>query len=320
MDWLEVSMTVNGELAEAVADVLARFAPNGVTTEQTVDFVNDEDEGTPVGPITLHAYLPADDDLEERRHKLEEALYYLGMIQPLPAPVFLPLADQNWMEAWKERYQPIPIGKKLIIVPAWLESPEAARLSIKIDPGMAFGTGTHPTTQLCLGQIEKYFDNERWTMHDDNVMRDVLPSVVIDVGCGSGILSIGALKLGADFVLGVDIDEASVKASRENADANGIAPDHFSIGLGSVAEILQGRFPIRQAPLVLANILAPVIIRLFGVGLAELVVPGGFLILSGILAEQTEAVVSAALEHGLKFVEKCQMGDWVAITCRCANV
>jgi ribosomal protein L11 methyltransferase len=320
MDWLEVSLTVNGELAEAVADVLARFAPYGVTTEQAVDFVNDEDEGTPVGPITLRAYLPADGDLEERRHKLEESLYYLGMIQPLPAPVFRPLADQNWMEAWKERYQPIPIGKKLIIVPAWLESPEAARVSIKIDPGMAFGTGTHPTTQLCLGQIEKCFDNERWTMDDGKAMVDVLPSVVIDVGCGSGILSIGALKLGADFALGVDIDEASVKASRENADANGIAPDRFSIGLGSVTEILQGRFPIRQAPLVLANILAPVIIRLFGVGLAELVAPGGLLILSGILTEQAESVVSAALDSGLKFVEKHQMGDWVAITCRRANV
>ncbi len=158
MNWLEVSMTVNGELAEAVADVLARFAPNGVTTEQAVDFVNDEDEGTPVGPITVRAYLPADEGLEETRQKLEEALFYLGMIQPLPAPVFTPLADQNWMEAWKERYKPIPIGKKLIIVPAWLDSPDAARLSIKIDPGMAFGTGTHPSTQLCLELIEKNFE------------------------------------------------------------------------------------------------------------------------------------------------------------------
>ena len=121
MDWLEVSLTVNGELAEAVADVLARFAPNGVTTEQAVNFVNDEDEGTPIGPVIVRAYLPADAGLEERRQKLEESLFYLGMIQPLPAPVFTSLPDQNWMEAWKERYQPIPIGRRLIIVPAWLE-------------------------------------------------------------------------------------------------------------------------------------------------------------------------------------------------------
>jgi len=292
---------VNGELAEAVADVLARFAPNGVTTQQAVGFTHDEDEGTPSGPITVRAYLPVDEGLEERRQKLEESLYFLGMIRPLPAPVFTPLADQNWMEAWKQHYQPIPIGKKLIIVPAWLDSPDAQRIPIRIDPGMAFGTGTHPTTQLCLEMIESYVA-ERTT--------------VIDVGCGSGILSIGALKLGATFALGVDIDEASVKASRENADANDIAAEKFVIGLGSVTEIREGKFPIRQAPLVLANILAPTIIRLFGMGLAELVETGGVIILSGILAEQAEAVISAAEQCGLSFVEKKQMGDWVAITCR----
>jgi len=306
MNWLEVSMTVNGELAEAVADVLARFAPNGVTTEQGVNYVSDEDEGTPVGPITVRAYLPADERLEETRQKLAEALFYLGMIQPLPVPVFTPLADQNWMEAWKERYQPIPIGKKLIIVPAWLDSPDLARLSIKIDPGMAFGTGTHPSTQLCLELIEKNFERLSSTGRQALAM--------IDVGCGSGILSIGALKLGASVALGVDIDEASVKASRENADANAIPPERFAIGLGSVTEIREGRFQLRQAPLVLVNILAPVIIRLFGMGLADLVAPGGVLILAGILAEQAGSVRSAAEALGLIFVENRRMGDWVALS------
>src|SRR5512143_1757649 len=114
MYWLEVSLTVNGELAEAVADVLARFAPNGVMTEQGVTFVNDEDEGTPAGPITVRAYLPFDDQLEERRQKLEESLFYLSDIQPLPPPSFRPIADQNWMQAWKEHYHPIPIGETLL--------------------------------------------------------------------------------------------------------------------------------------------------------------------------------------------------------------
>jgi ribosomal protein L11 methyltransferase len=312
MSWLEVSMTVNGELAEAVADVLARFAPNGVTTEQGVNYVSDEDEGSPVGPITVRAYLPADERLEETRQKLAEALFYLGMIQPLPAPVFTPLADQNWMEAWKERYQPIPIGKKLIIVPAWLDSPDLARLSIKIDPGMAFGTGTHPSTQLCLELIEKNFERLSSAGRQGLTM--------IDIGCGSGILSIGALKLGASMALGVDIDEASVKASRENADANAILPERFAIGLGSVTEIREGRFELRQAPLVLANILAPVIIRLFGMGLADLVAPGGVLILAGILAEQAGSVRSAAEALGLIFVENRRMGDWVALSFERSNV
>ncbi len=301
MSWLEVSLTVDGELAEAVADVLARFAPNGVTTEQAVDFVNDEDEGTPVGPITVRAYLPADEKLEERRQKLEESLYFLGMIQPLPAPIFTPLANQNWMEAWKVHYQPIPIGKRLIILPVWLESPDASRISIKIDPGMAFGTGTHPTTQLCLELLESC------TPKDGDV---------IDVGCGSGILSVAALKLGAGFALGVDIEEASVKASRENADANGIPADQFVIGLGSVTEVLAGKFQIRNAPLVLVNILAPIIIRLFDMGLADLVSTGGALILSGILAEQAEGVIFSAKAHGLNLMEKRQIGDWVALLVR----
>src|SRR5512146_1879864 len=146
MYWLEVSLTINGELAEAVADVLARFAPNGVMTEQAVRYIDAEDEGTAAGPITVRAYLPADEKLDETRTKLEESLFYLGMIRPLPAPVYTPVADRNWMEAWKEHYRPIPIGKRLIIVPVWLESPDPGRIPIRIDPGMAFGTGTHPTT------------------------------------------------------------------------------------------------------------------------------------------------------------------------------
>ncbi len=306
--WLEISLTVNGELAEAVAEVLARFAPGGVAVESGVAYRHDEDEGTPSGAVCVRAYLPIDEKAEETRQKLEEALYYLGMIQPLPAPVFKPIADQNWMEAWKEHYQPIPIGKRLIIVPAWLESPDEKRIPVKIDPGMAFGTGTHPTTQLCLELLENYFDAS-----SSLITRHLS---LIDIGCGSGILSIAALKLGADFALGVDVDEAAVRISRDNAEANGIAAEQFALGVGSVPEILEGRFGVRSAPLVLANILAPVIIRLFDVGLVNLVSPGGSLILSGILTEQAESVISAAQAHGVKLVENCQTGDWVALVVR----
>ncbi|MDP2975478.1 MAG: 50S ribosomal protein L11 methyltransferase [Anaerolineales bacterium] len=303
-NWLEVSLIVNGELAEAVAEVLARFAPDGVVTERDVKFTHAEDEGTPVRDVSVRAYLPADDKLEETRQKLEESLYYLGMIQPLPAPVFKPIADQNWMEAWKQHYEPIPIGKRLIIIPAWLESPDSTRIPIKIDPGMAFGTGTHPTTQLCLELLESFLDAQSSIVNRQ--------SSIMDVGCGTSILSIAALKLGAASALGVDIDEAAVKASRENAAANGVA-ENLNLGLGSVAEVLAGRFGVRQALLVLANILAPVIIRLFEAGLDELVAPDGALILSGILQEQVKSVVSAARSRGRKLVEKRQMGDWVAM-------
>jgi ribosomal protein L11 methyltransferase len=306
MNWLEVSMTVNGELAEAVADVLARFAPNGVTTEQAVKYNDAEDEGTPIGPITVRAYLPADEKLEDNRQRLEESLAFLGMIQPLPKAVFTPLTDQNWMEAWKVRYQPIPIGKKLIIVPAWLESPDKARTPIRIDPGMAFGTGTHPTTQLCLEFVEQFVGQTIQAMEGRT-------PAMIDVGCGSGILSIAALKLGLGFVLGVDIDEAALRASRENALANGIAPEKFELGLGSVQEILAGKFLVRQAPLVMANILAPVLVRLFEAGMAELLSPGGAIILSGILEDQAQAVSEAAQAHGLVACGRKQLEDWVAL-------
>ena len=232
MNWLEVSMTVDGELAESVADVFARFAPNGVMTEQGVKYNDAEDAGTPTGPITVRAYLEVNDQVEETRQKLDESLFYLGMIRPLPAPVYKQIADQNWMEAWKQHYKPILIGERLLILPAWMESPEPDRIAIKIDPGMAFGTGTHPTTQLCLELMESAFVKGQ-------------TSKVIDVGCGSGILSIAALKLGAKKVLGVDIDAESVKNSRENADVNGVG-EELILGLGSVAEILDGKFPFQK--------------------------------------------------------------------------
>lgn len=305
-NWLEVSLTVDGELAEAVADVLARFAPNGVITEQGIEFVDDEDHGTPAGPIIIRAYLEMDENIEEMRQKLEESLFYLGMIQPVPTPVYKQIADQNWMEAWKQHYKPIPVGERLIIVPVWLDSPEPERIPIKIDPGMAFGTGTHPTTQLALELIETSME----TLKASEAFR-VLN--VIDIGCGSGILSIAALKLGAATALGVDIDIESVNNARENADQNGIG-EEFIIGQGSVTEVLSGQFPYKRAPLVVANILAPIILRLLGDGLADLAEPGGGVILSGILGEQESKILEAAQSQGLVLNERKQMGDWVAFS------
>ncbi len=315
MNWLEVSLTVNGELAESVADVLARFAPNGVMTEQGVKFNDEEDEGTATGPITVRAYLEVNERLEETRQKIEEALFYLGMIQPVPKPTYKQIAEQNWMEAWKQHYKPILIGKRLLILPAWLPNPEPTRIPIKIDPGMAFGTGAHPTTQLCLELMELYFDKTTVDDRPQTANKDVSRKrpAVIDVGCGSGILSIAALKLGAKKVLGVDIDIESIKNSRENAAVNGIG-DELILGQGSVTEILNGQFEFKSAPLVTANILAPVLIRLFEAGLADLIEPSGEVILSGILSHQAESVIEAGQAKGLVKGEVRQIHDWVAIS------
>jgi ribosomal protein L11 methyltransferase len=208
------------------------------------------------------------------------------------------------MEAWKQHYKPILIGERLVIVPAWMDSPDPARIAIKIDPGMAFGTGTHPTTQLCLELMETFFAQPS--------VENRKPELVVDIGCGSGILSIAALKLGAKSALGVDIDAGSIVNARENADSNQVG-DELILEVGSVPEILEGRFAFRQAPLVLANILAPVIIRLFDAGLADLVEENGAIILSGILQEQVQSVVDAAQSRSLNMTDRRQTGDWVAL-------
>ena len=301
--WLEISLIVDGEMAESVAEVLARFVPDGVVIESTAVTANDDDEGgRSIGPLRVCGYLSVDEHTEETRQRIEESLWYLGRIRPLPPLEFKTIQQTDWSQAWKQHYKPIAIGQNLIIVPAWLESPEPGRTPIRIDPGMAFGTGTHPTTQLCLEVIEA-------------VMLTEHPAEVIDVGCGSGILSIAALKLGARHALGVDIDLNSVRASFKNAEMNGVAGE-LALGQGSVAETLAGEYSLSQAPLVLANILAPIIIRLFDDGLADLVSPGGSLVLSGILAEQAPNVIAAAEQHGLKLVEQRQVLDWVAIWMR----
>jgi ribosomal protein L11 methyltransferase len=284
--------------------VLTRFAPGGVAIESTQIYADVEDEGHAVGPLRVCAYLPHDPALEQTRQKLEEALWYLGRIQPLPAAQFQWVRETDWAEAWKQHYHPIAIGKRLVIVPAWLESPYPERVAVCMDPGMAFGTGTHPTTQLCLELLA------------DNLQAGTLPCM-IDVGCGSGILAIAALKLGVERALGVDIDPLAAKVTGENAALNGVA-ERLEVGPGSVREILAGNFSVRQAPLVVANILAPVILRLFEAGLSGLLTSGGTLILSGILTEQAGEVESAARHHGLRILSRHQEGDWVAIAAQSA--
>jgi ribosomal protein L11 methyltransferase len=295
--WLEVSLVVDGELAEALADLLSRYVEGGVVVESGIKFASIDDEGQPGGPVRVFGYIPVNDKLEVTRQKLENGLWHLGQIQPLPLPQYRPIEDQDWMTSWKKHYHPIAVGKKILILPAWIEQEETDRVVVRIDPSMAFGTGTHPTTQLCLELVEEYCQ----------------PGIdVIDVGCGSGILSIAAIKLGAKKVLAVDIDPLSVKATRENSAANGVLKN-IEIGEGSVQEILNNQFSIQKAPLVLANILAPVIIKLFSQGLRNLTFADGILVLSGILEEQEYDLLLAAYKYGFKLLLRKQMGDWVSL-------
>lgn len=301
--WQQVSLTVDGEMAEAVAEVLRRYIPDGVVIESTAVWAGPADEnGQAVGPLRVCGYIPVDEELEETRQQIEQGLWYLGRISALPEPEFTLIKEVNWMEAWKEHYHPIPVGQRLIIIPSWISVPEQDRIPIRIELGMAFGTGTHPTTQMCLVLIEQFFE-----------AREGAPGVnVIDIGCGSGILSIGALKQGAERAVGVDIDAEAVKASTENARLNAVS-SQMELGIGSVREVLGGNYGLQKAELVLANILAPVLVDLLGQGLGELVKGDGWLILSGILAEQSLQVEAYLAEHGFQLVGKEQMGDWVAL-------
>ena len=301
--WQEVSLIVDGEMAEAVAEVLRRYIPDGVVIESTAVKAGPSDEnGQAIGPLRVCGYIPVDDHLEEIRQRIEQGLWYLGRISPMPDPEFKLIKEVNWMEAWKEHYHPIPIGRKLIILPAWINPEGQDRIPIRIELGMAFGTGTHPTTQLCLALVEGFFT----ALESKSGLR------VIDVGCGSGILSIAALKLGAEKALGVDIDPEAIQASRDNAAINDVT-NQLELGIGSVTEINSGKFGIQTAQLVLANILAPVLVQFLKQGLGELVMPDGWLILSGILEEQNPEVELALEVNGYHQVRKSQMGDWVAL-------
>jgi ribosomal protein L11 methyltransferase len=238
--------------------------------------------------------------------------------------VFNFIQQADWTETWKQHYHPIPIGQRLMVSPSWLNRvalrhaasaviPLQGRVALRIDPGMAFGTGTHPTTRLCLEIIESLLDQVE-TPHVAS-----LPTA-IDVGCGSGILAIAALKLGLSHALGVDKDPEAIPIARKNAADNGVAP-RLELGIGSVAEIRRGTFGLRRAPLVLVNILASIIIQLLDDGLTDLLEPGGSLVLSGILENQLSgddnlnpiAVLPALERHSLVVQERHQIDDWVAL-------
>ncbi len=297
--WIEVKLISDGELAEALAEVLGRFVVNGVVVETVTNFNPKTQGNEPTGEIAVAGYLAVNENLEEKRRKLEEALWHLGQISPLPPAHFTPIKDEDWMAAWKVHYHPVKIGNNLLIIPAWKDiDPGETRLVVRINPAMAFGTGTHPTTQLCLRLMERHFTPGE---------------SVIDIGCGSGILSIAAWRMGAAHVLAVDIDSQAVVSTLENAALNNLPADLLETGKGSVEEILTGRFTINEAPLVLVNILAPVIVRLLGEDLGDLVSEDGMLLLSGILVDQEPEVLQAAEKAGFSLVERLADKDWVSL-------
>jgi len=292
--WLEVTLVVEREQADDVAAALMPYSDGGIALSSS-QIEDTPGQGIPAGPMIVHAYLSADDELHARRERIEHALHYLGRIRALPEPTYRWIEEEDWQHKWKQRYHPITIGERLIIVPAWDSSPDPARIPIFINPGMAFGTGAHPTTRLCLLALETILTGEER---------------IADLGSGSGILSIAARKLGAAQVHGWDVDKQTVSIARENASKNGV--DNVRFDAGSLGDLLQS--PHAPFDVVIANIFAHVLTTMLDQeGLSQSCRPGGYLILSGILEEQLPPILTLAESRGCTIVEVLTDSDWTAV-------
>ena len=295
--WIEISLRADGESAEAIAEVLARYGHQGVSIEQAgiPPDTWDESEVPPPQQLMLRAYLPDDDRQEATKQELEAALGHMRLMYPMPQPAYQTLDAEDWAEAWKAHYEPLRVGQRLLIRPLWIDiEPAPGDIEIALDPGMAFGTGTHPTTQLCLEALERLIEPAQ----------DVL-----DLGAGSGILAIAAAKLGARKVLALDIDPIAVDATADNARANGVE-DKIIAECGSLENVLGAA---RRFDLVIVNILARVILQLTEQGLGEIVRPGGAAIFSGLIDSQLAEVEAALMRTGLQPYARHQQGDWLLI-------
>lgn len=289
MDWIEASVQVDSETTEAVSELINRYVPHGAVIEQDPNIADS---------LTVKVFLSP--DAHQTRRKIEEGLWHLGQIYPIPEPLFRLLSHQEWAEAWKKHFHVLRIGQGVVIKPSWLTySPAPGDVVVELDPGMAFGTGLHLSTQLCLQALEGLIGPG---------MR------VLDLGTGSGILAIVAALMGAGQVVALDVDELAVKVATANTATNGVA-ERVQVELGSIE-----RLPSNAAPfeLMLVNIEVQVILELVSQGLLLRLASGGWFVGAGILENQADDVLAALAEEGLCDIQVRQERDWVAVVGRMA--
>jgi ribosomal protein L11 methyltransferase len=322
MTWLELSVSVDNEAVEAVSELLARYGYNGgvvVEPAWTPGGEGPEFSYDAARPAVLKTYLPLDAQAEEARQRIEQALWHLGQMRPVGPLQVRSLEEEDWANAWKQHYSVLRVGERIVIVPSWLEHQAAPDdVVLQLDPGMAFGTGLHPTTQLCLRLLERY----------------ARPGLrTLDLGAGSGILAIAAAKLGAGPVLALDNDPVAVAVAAENIARNGVQERvqsaEGSLGAGStMGHWLSGDFGgpangaetayravstlIAEFDLIAANLIAKVLVIL-AADLAAALMPGGTLISSGIIDSREADVVAAFEAAGLRQLERHVEGEWVAL-------
>jgi ribosomal protein L11 methyltransferase len=296
MRWLELTVEAHSEAVEAVSEIFGRLG-RGAAVRPTQLITDPSDELSvredPSAPYLLTAHVPDDPAAPAAIESTERALWHLQAfgLGPIGKLRVASLDDSDWTEAWKQGYAPQRIGR-IVIVPSWLDEPMApGELEIRLDPGMAFGTGLHPTTRGCL-----------------NLMQGIepMPDRCLDVGTGSGILGIAALRLGAGRVVGLDTDPIAVTAATANAAVN---------GLTAVFEARQGTVTLDSGeegyPLVLANLVASVLIDL-APALAANTTRGGTLIASGIIEGRADEVLASLRAAGFDLVDRLDDGEWVS--------
>lgn len=306
MNWSELRVHSTQEAVEAISNILHEAGAGGVVIEDPQDLVTVWD--TPFGEmvqldpddypdegVIIKAYFPTNRFLVETVEEIKEAIDNLRLYDIDTGGHSVTISEVNeeeWATAWKKYYKPVKISEKVTVVPTW-EQYEAAKdeIVVELDPGMAFGTGTHPTTRMCIQAIEKVLKpGDR----------------MIDVGCGSGVLAIAAAKLGASQVTALDLDEVAVNSTRFNVTLNKVE----DVVRVSQNNLLEG--VTETADVITANLLAEIIARLPG-DARRLTKPGGFFIASGIIQAKARQIEDQLVAHGFTIVERLEIQDWVAL-------
>ena len=317
MKWHEVILNTTNEAYEAMSHMLISIGSSGLAIEE-VDRQGDEqkrgrffslpkqtDEPSPYLQknrplVCLRAFFPETKDIKNITKLINEKIATISKYLYTGDTFFdiKEINEEDWAESWKKHYKPIRIAKKAVVKPSWYDYKNRHnRIIIELDPGMAFGTGTHETTRLCAVLLEKYLKKS---------------DRVIDVGCGSGILSILAAKLGADKVVAVDIDETAVKIAKENCTINHVN-NKINVSNGELKDIKD-----TYASVVVANIIADIIIDLKE-ELQKRLQKDKILIVSGIIKERMQDVIKTFDNKGFEYIEKKEKGEWVAIVFKCTG-
>ncbi|MCO5178008.1 MAG: 50S ribosomal protein L11 methyltransferase [Thermomicrobiales bacterium] len=295
--WVEVTVPANAESVESVCELLSTFGYNeGVVIEEPYKQDDDGDnlEIDPTRPVLVRTWLPVDERTEQQKDALTRAIWHFQQIGGVGEPTFAEREEEDWANAWKEHFQILRIGKSFVVRPTWREyEPREGDRVIHLDPGMAFGTGLHPSTEMCMLFAEEV---------------DLDGLAVLDIGAGSGILAIGALRAGAASAVAVEIDPVAARALAENVRLNDME-DRISVVAAPIDQAWLGDVTF---PIVFGNLIARILAD-NAASIAQHVAPGGLLIASGIIEEREQLVVDAFEPLGITVKARKQAGDWVAL-------